>query len=71
MSAARRRSVAAPPVPIAWLKARIKRDKASSSGFVWLKRPRSDFKTEQAFKAWHSTNLGKPAGTVRERRGMN
>ena len=58
-----------PPIPLAWLKERLQRDKNSPTGFVWPKRPRSDFRRESDFKAWHSLNLRKPAGTVRERNG--
>ena len=54
----------ASPVPLAWLKGRIKRDKKSPTGFVWLKRPRSDFKADRDARAWNSAYCGQPVGTV-------
>ena len=57
------RSAASPPIPFAWLKARLKRDKAAPTGFVWLKRPVGDFKAGRDARAWNSAFSGKMAGT--------
>jgi hypothetical protein len=63
------RPIPKPAAPLDWLKQRLKRDESSPTGFVWRKRPRSDFVDDATFKSWHSTNLDRPAGVTRALRG--
>jgi hypothetical protein len=53
--------------PVAWLKARLKRDERLPTGFLWKERPRGDFKTEKDWRAWNATNADKRAGCLSRR----
>jgi hypothetical protein len=53
-----------PTPPLEWLKARLKRDERSPTGFVWKERPKGDFKTEAAWRGWNTTFAGGMAGAA-------